>query len=232
MAAESPKSLVPKFFIDTADTYEKIAAWTTFGKDHYWKKEIIKQIPKADSYLDLACGTGILTRKIAEQFPFAKIVGVDVSETYLEVAKKNSKPYQNISFVRQDAEELNLPAKFDCVVSSYIPKYCDAKILVNACLAHLNDGGKIILHDFIYPKNKLVQKLWMVHFVVLRFVGLFLPSWKDAFSELPDLIKTSRWLGEYESEMKKHGLAVTKQHFTWNTSAILIGKLQDTTLRN
>lgn len=223
MATELPKNLVPKFFSNTATTYDKIAAWATFGKDRYWKKEILRQIPKADSYLDLACGTGILTRKIAEQFPFAKIVGVDVSENYLEVAKKNSNSYQNISFVRQDVEELSIPAKFDCIVSSYIPKYCDAGILVNACLAHLNDGGKIILHDFIYPKNKMVQKLWALHFAVLRFIGLFLPSWKYAFSELPNLIKASLWLDDCEAEMKKHGLVTAKQYLTWDTSSILIG---------
>jgi demethylmenaquinone methyltransferase/2-methoxy-6-polyprenyl-1,4-benzoquinol methylase len=223
LAAESPKNLVPKFFSNTATTYDKIAAWATFGKDRYWKKEILRQIPKADSYLDLACGTGILTRKIAEQFPLAKIVGVDISENYLNVAKKNSKSYQNISFVLQDAEELSLPAKFGCVVSSYIPKYCDAGILVGACLAHLNDGGKIILHDFIYPKNKPVQKFWKMHFAILRLAGLFLPSWKDAFSELPNLIKASRWLDDCESELKKRGLAVTKQYLTCGTSAILVG---------
>ncbi len=223
MTTESPKNLVPKFFSNTAGTYEKVAIWATFGKDIYWKNEILRQIPKANSYLDLACGTGILTRKIAKQFPFAKIVGVDVSENYLDVAKKNAKSYKNISFVRQDAEKLNLSSKFDCVVSSYIPKYCDAEILINACLEHLNDGGKLILHDFAYPTNNLVQMLWGVHFVMLRFAGLFLPSWKDAFSELPKLIKSSRWLDDCESEMKKHGLLVTKQYLTWNSSAILSG---------
>jgi len=225
LAAESPKSLVPKFFNDTADTYEKIASWATFGKDQYWKNEIMQKFPNADSYLDLACGTGILTRKIAERFPLAKIVGVDVSENYLNVAKKNSKFSKNISYVRQDVEELNLSAKFDCIVSSYVPKYCDAAILINACLAHLNDGGKIILHDFVYPKNNLVQKLWHVHFAMLRLAGLFLPSWKCAFSELPNLIKTSRWLDDCESEMKKHGLVVTKQYLTCHSSAILVGIL-------
>lgn len=223
MTAESPKNLVPKFFSNTATTYDKIAAWATFGKDCYWKKEILRQITKADSYLDLACGTGILTRKIAERFPFAKIVGVDVSENYLDVAKKNSNSYQNISFILRDVEELSLPDRFDCVVSSYVPKYCDASILVNVCLAHLNDGGKIILHDFTYPKNKLMQKFWALHFAVLRFVGLFLPSWSCAFSELPNLIRTSRWLDDCEAEMKKHGLATTKQYLTWDTSAILVG---------
>lgn len=226
MEIGSPKNLVPKFFSKTASTYDKIVFLTTFGKDQYWKKEILRQMPKADSYLDLACGTGILTRKIAKQFPFAKITGVDISESYLEMAKKNSKSCQNISFLKQDAEKLNIHAKFDCIVSSYIPKYCDAVILVKVCLDHLNAGGKIIFHDFVYPKNKLVQKFWLMHFAMLRFVGLFIPIWKDAFDKLPNLIISSRWLGDYERELKKHGLVTTKQYMTWKTSAIITGTRQ------
>lgn len=223
MNTESPKSLVPKFFGKTATTYDRIAVWTTFGKDNYWKKEILDQIPNARSCLDLACGTGMLTRKIAKQFPNAKIIGVDISESYLEVARKNSKQYENISFIQEDAEKLDIHAKFDCVVSSYIPKYCNADALVRMCTEHLKDGGKIILHDFVYPKNNLLQKLWAAYFVVLRLVGVFLPSWQDAFYKLPGLIKTSSWLDDCEVAMKKHELDTTRKYLTWNTSAILTG---------
>lgn len=213
---------MPKFFGKTADTYDKVARWATFGKDNYWKKEILRQIPKSDSILDLACGTGILTRKIAKQFPLAKITGVDISENYLAVAKKNSQSYKNVIFLKQDAEDLRLQDKFDCIVSSYIPKYCNAETLVQKCLEHLNPGGKIVLHDFVYPKNKLVRKFWMVHFVFLRFVGLFVTNWRDAFSILPYLIENNAWIDDYENAMKRHGFATTKQYLTLNTSAILL----------
>ncbi len=59
---ESAKNLVPKFFGDTANTYDKIAVWCTLSKDKYWKYEIVSHITNAKSILDLACGTGILTR--------------------------------------------------------------------------------------------------------------------------------------------------------------------------
>jgi len=65
LTAESPRDLVPRFFDKTALTYDKIVQWTTFGKDKYWKDEIVKKIPPSDSILDLACGTGILFH-----FPF------------------------------------------------------------------------------------------------------------------------------------------------------------------
>jgi len=96
LTTESNKNLVPKFFDNTATTYDKVAHWATLGKDTFWKNEILKQIPEVNSILDLACGTGILTRKIAKKFPNTKIVGVDITETYLNLAKKNSASYNNI----------------------------------------------------------------------------------------------------------------------------------------
>ena len=182
---ESNKELVPKFFDRTSESYDKIVSRTTLGKDSYWKKEILKKIPKCDSILDLACGTGILTQQIAQKIPNAKIVGVDVTPGYLEIAKKKLASNPNISFVQQDAEKLNLNTKFDCITSSYIPKYCTAEILVKTCLNHLKPGGKIILHDFTYPKNILVRKIWNLFFVILNRLGKYAPDWKEVFVELP-----------------------------------------------
>ena len=124
LKTQSAKELVPRFFEKTAHTYDKIVNLTTFGRDKYWKKEIIKKIPNCRSVLDLACGTRILTSQIAEKLPDAKILGVDITESYLEIARKKLKPHQQISFLCQDAEKLILDQKFDCITSSYIPKYC------------------------------------------------------------------------------------------------------------
>lgn len=218
----SPREFVPVFFDNTSQTYDKVAYWTTFGKDNVWKNEIIKKIQHADSILDLACGTGILTRRLATCFSQSKIVGVDITKSYLEIAEKNSTSFSNISFVLQDAEKLALGKKFDLICSSYIPKYCEPEILVKNCMVHLNPGGQIILHDFTYPKSHFVQKIWNLHFVLLNFVGIFIPSWKEAFLNLPKLIKTSNWLDSYKKEFEKHNFDVSLQNLTWHTSAILV----------
>jgi len=232
LEVQTPKSLVPKFFGKTASTYDKIAIWTTFGKDRYWKKEILNQVHSGSSFLDLACGTGILTRAIAEKFPDAKVVGVDITQSYLDVAKENSKNYKNISYILQDAEQLSLDGKFDCITSSYIPKYCDAEVLVKVCMAHLNPNGKIVLHDFTYPGNPVVQKLWDLYFVILNFVGLFISSWKEAFEELPSLIRSSNWLDDFKKVMKENGLKVEERCLTWHSSAIVVGTKQQFSQEN
>jgi len=223
MLAESAKNLVPKFFDETGATYDGVVSYGTLGKDKYWKRKILEQISDGNSFLDLACGTGILTREIAEKFPSAEIVGVDITKSYLDAAKKNSNSFDNISFILDDAEKFKLDSKFDCITASYLPKYCDPEVLVKNCVAHIKPGGKIILHDFTYPKNPAVRGLWNFFLTILRFVGCFTPSWKDALIGLPKLIRRTKWLDSYSDAMKKSGLKVSHQYLTYGASAILTG---------
>ena len=73
--------IVQQFFPGTGATYDLIVNLCTFGFDRWWKGRILKKIPAgARLIMDQACGTGILTFKIARKWPGARIVGVDVTE--------------------------------------------------------------------------------------------------------------------------------------------------------
>jgi demethylmenaquinone methyltransferase/2-methoxy-6-polyprenyl-1,4-benzoquinol methylase len=220
---DTPKALLTKFFGGTAKTYDRVVKYATFGRDDLWKNEIIKQIPNTSDILELACGTGILTWQIAQKFPRTRIVGVDITKSYLEIAKKKLGHFKNISFVCQDAETLELEQKFNCIVSSYIPKYCDHKILIPNCIRQLKSGGKIILHDFTFPQNRLVQFVWHLHFMILPIIGNLIPEWKQAFVGLPNLIQNSTWVIDYKKELQENGFDVTIKYMTWRSCAILSG---------
>ncbi len=223
MAEESPKCMVPKFFNSNASSYDRIVSWTTFGKDGLWKRKILEHLSDEKNVLDLACGTGILTRQIAKTLPGAEIVGVDVTQGYLEKAMEKSAPHRNISFVNQDAEKLSLGEKFSCITASYLPKYCTPDTLIRSCLDHLDAGGKIILHDFTYPKAGPVRRMWDFYFRLLNLAGLFTPGWRQVFADLPRLIRASNWVQEYEEAMEDHGLETRRQDLTWGSSAVLVG---------
>jgi demethylmenaquinone methyltransferase/2-methoxy-6-polyprenyl-1,4-benzoquinol methylase len=220
---DAQKALVQEFFDNTAQTYDSIVKYTTFGKDSFWKSQIINQIPESSSILELACGTGILTSKIAQKFPHSKIIGVDITNRYLEIAKKKLDSNKNISFVCQDAQTTELGQEFDCIVSSYIPKYCEPKILISNCIKHLKPKGKIIIHDFTLPQNNVVRFFWNLHFELLDVIGNFIPEWKNAFAKLPYLIRSSQWTNEYKKELELHGFSVKTRHLTWGCCAILSG---------
>jgi len=223
MIKKNAKDLVPLFFDSTANSYDKIVRITTFGKDKFWKHKILDHFSTEKKVLDLACGTGILTRQIAHRLPNAKIMAVDITKNYLDKAKEKLALYQNVSFLNQDAEKLCLGTTFDCIAASYLPKYCIADILIKKCLEHLNTGGKIILHDFTYPKNRFVRKLWNFYFKLLYVLGFFIPHWRNVFVDLPNLIRHTNWVKDYEDAMKYHGLKLQKQNLTCGTSTILVG---------
>jgi ubiquinone/menaquinone biosynthesis C-methylase UbiE len=62
-----------------------------------------------DVVLDLGCGTGRLTRRLAERFPGATVVGLDLSEGMLGEAQAAGRRAQSPSYVRGDA--LSLPLR-------------------------------------------------------------------------------------------------------------------------
>lgn len=76
--------------------------------------------------LDLACGTGA----VIEALPWkksAEIVGMDVSENMLKVAKERFRDYPNISFVKGDFMSLFYPpSSFDLITNAYATRFIPA----------------------------------------------------------------------------------------------------------
>jgi len=63
--------------------------WATLGIDRLWKKRIVGLIPEGTGpMLDLACGTGLSTLAIARRLPGRRIVGVELRDEYLAIARK------------------------------------------------------------------------------------------------------------------------------------------------
>ena len=86
-----PEELAERFFSGNAGSYDHIARVSTLGLDGWWKRKIIKKIPKtADRILEQASGTGILTCKIARLFPKCRVIGVELHEEYLNSCQKKS----------------------------------------------------------------------------------------------------------------------------------------------
>jgi len=72
--------------------------------------------------LDLGCGTGEITRRLADFYPQARIDGVDILEGNLAIARRDSSAYgERISYAVGDAFALEYPdATFDLVVCRHM----------------------------------------------------------------------------------------------------------------
>jgi ubiquinone/menaquinone biosynthesis C-methylase UbiE len=82
----------------------------------------LKLPPKA-SVLDIGCGTGNLTLRLPEKGMLQRVVGVDVSEGVLEIARSHARDRQLAGFEFIKASACHLPfaeGEFDAVVSNMV----------------------------------------------------------------------------------------------------------------
>jgi ubiquinone/menaquinone biosynthesis C-methylase UbiE len=114
-------------------------------------KEVIKKYDvKCEDYLDLACGTGNVALKMAQDFKTT--YAVDLSEDMLAKAyDKFQEKELNISIINQDMTELDLNHSFDvitCVLDStnYLIEDGELESYFKGVYNHLKDGG-IFLFD-------------------------------------------------------------------------------------
>ena len=92
MTIHSGTTLAERFFSGNSGTYEHIANLSSLGLDGWWKRKIVNKIPHNPTrILDQACGTGLLTFKIAQRFPLCWILGVDLQDEYLGTQDKKPK---------------------------------------------------------------------------------------------------------------------------------------------
>ena len=78
---------------------------------------IMEKLPKdliGARILDAGCGTGVLSRMLDKRG--AEVVGVDISEKLIEVAKKRSRPNRNIEYFAGDMKEQSF-GSFDYIIA-------------------------------------------------------------------------------------------------------------------
>ena len=195
-----PEESAERFFSGNAWSYDHIARVSTLGLDGWWKRKILKKIPKAaDRILEQASGTGILTCKIARLFPKSRVIGVELHEEYLKVARKKVRDLNlsNVEFIHGRAEDVILKGGFDCIVSDYLAKYVDLDLLVAHAWRMLRKGGLLIMHELTRPTNPQFLVLWSIHFKFLQAYGNWKhPDWNMALNDVPFLLTTTRWVDE------------------------------------
>jgi ubiquinone/menaquinone biosynthesis C-methylase UbiE len=129
------------------------------GKQAEYDRHILTllDLKKADKVLDLGCGTGVLTRRIADHLDTGAggvSVGIDAAAKMIEVARKK-RGNATCRFEVMAAESLSLEDEsFDAVVSSlffhHVPLDLKEKALSEAYRV-LRPNGRLIIADMHVP---------------------------------------------------------------------------------
>jgi ubiquinone/menaquinone biosynthesis C-methylase UbiE len=119
-------------------------AWETrIGPHHLWALDLaLAEVPPPRHVLDLGTGTGVVALALADRYPEAEVVGIDLSPGMIDEARRKVTPELagHVRFEVGDASALSSPdGAFDLVVlSNMIPFYDElARIVVR--------GGTLVL---------------------------------------------------------------------------------------
>ena len=131
-----------------AETYEAtVFDWP--GEIGFYRRLAAEANAAGQAVLEVACGTGRVTIRLAREG--FEVVGLDLSEAMLDVARENSAGMGSIRWVQGDMRSFDLGEAFGLVI---IPGHSFQNLLTAAdqaaCLdsirRHLIPGGQLVVH--------------------------------------------------------------------------------------
>ena len=108
-----------------------------------------------DNVLDLGCGAGWLARRVAEQIPEGRVVGIDISDEMIRRARRNNVAVENAMFVVGEAQEIPWDANFFTHVISVEAAYYwpDPRAALREMHRVLREGGSAWVLINYYREN-------------------------------------------------------------------------------
>ena len=161
MAAVSARTL----FAPLGPTYDRYSALLSFGQDPRWRRFLVARLDVGphDTVLDVAAGTGLVTRELVRRFG-CSVVALDQSPEMLAVAAERTRDLP-VRIVEGRAE--NLPfadGEFAGLTFTYLLRYVDDPAATVRELARVvRPGGTMAMLEFDVPRGvwRPAWELWV-----------------------------------------------------------------------
>lgn len=202
-------SAVRGMFDRISRRYDLVNTVLSGGTDQRWRRAAAAAagIGPGGSAVDVACGTGALTRALADRAaPGGNVVGVDFSPGMLERARRRS---PGLAFIEGDA--LSLPfgdAEFDAATIAFgLRNLADPGRGLAEMARVVRPGGRLVVLEFLRPPGGFVGRAYRLYLTrMLPVVGArvsgdaaayrYLSETVDAYlapGEMTDLAVAAGW---------------------------------------
>ena len=180
---------IQEMFNSIATDYDKMNKIMTFGMDKYWRRYVVgsAELSHDSRLLDIATGTGDIIFESLNKYT-VKAIGLDFSESMLEIARKRDKDQKAI-WTQGDA--LDLPYEdnfFNAVTSGYLMRNVgDIGKAFSEQYRVLKVGGKVVCLDTTPPGSNIFKPFIKIYLKwIIPLVGKLLTGNKSAYAYLTE----------------------------------------------
>lgn len=190
---QTKKEEVREMFDNIAPKYDLLNHTLSMSIDRVWRRRVVGEVrrTKPGRILDVATGTGDLAIAMARRIRDVQVLGVDLSEQMLAVARRKIEARGldgRIVFDRGDAERLAVAdASVDVATVAFgVRNFGDLGAGLRELARTIKPGGKVVILEFSRPRNRVFRALYEFYsYKILPRIGGLVSRDKRAYEYLP-----------------------------------------------
>ena len=189
-------SLVDNVFTSVTERYDLMNDLMSFGLHRFWKKYFLlcSNIKKGEKVLDLAAGTGDITKLISSAVgDSGKVISCDINYAMLSQGRDNlidAGYMKNIFYVQSDAQLLSFQDNsFDHVTMAFgLRNTANIGKALESIYKILKPGGSIQVLEFS-KAEKIIEKPYSIFLnKVIPLLGKYVAKDEDSYKYLAESI--------------------------------------------
>ena len=225
------KEYVRSLFDNIAHRYDILNHLLSGGVDLYWRRAAIRTLlshhPK--NILDVATGTADFALAAMRLHP-EKIIGVDISESMLEIGRNKirQKGLQNsIELFAGEAEKMDFRSgQFDAAIVAFGARnFEDLDKGLSEMHRVVRIGGRIVVLEFSRPNSFPWKQFYFSYFkYILPVVGRLISKDKEAYQYLPDTVMKFPEGNDFLHRLRQAGFSLLEERrLTFGIATIYSG---------
>ena len=196
--SEQKQAMVADVFHSVAAKYDIMNDVMSFGIHRLWKRFTIdaSNVRPGNKVLDLAGGTGDLTRKFSQAVgPTGKVVLADINDSMIKVGREklhNLGVVSNVEYVQANAQALPFAENtFDLVTIAFgLRNVTDKDEALRSIYSVLKPGGRLLVLEFSKPEQQWLNKAYDFYsFKILPEMGQLIAGDKESYQYLSESIR-------------------------------------------